>query len=77
MIGGFRFAIARARAAMPSLVALAAVSALAALLTLGLASASATIDTREVRDALASMTPDRSMAQVSVDDGAAVARAAG
>lgn len=68
MIGGPRFALARARAAAAPLVTLAVVSALAALLVVGVAGSVASVETREVRSALATTTGDRARIVLTIDD---------
>ncbi|BDV31422.1 FtsX-like permease family protein [Microbacterium terricola] len=70
MIGGSRFAFARAREATATLLALAAVSALAAALIVGAAAAIAGVETREVRAALSDQLSDRGRVVVSVADDA-------
>lgn len=67
MIGGSRFALARARAATASLVTLAIVSALAALLVVGVAGLVASVETREVRGALAAVTGERAQVVLTID----------
>ncbi|MCW3491881.1 FtsX-like permease family protein [Microbacterium sp. SSM24] len=67
MIGGLRFALARARAATAPLVTLAIVSALAALLVVGVAGLVSAVETREVRGALAAVTGDRARIVLTVD----------
>ncbi|WP_374316166.1 FtsX-like permease family protein [Microbacterium sp.] len=70
MIGGPRFALARARAALAPLVTLAIVAALAALLVVGVAGLVASVETREVRGALAAATGDRAQIVLTVDGSA-------
>ncbi|MDY0910973.1 ABC transporter permease [Microbacterium sp. CFBP9034] len=70
MIGGSRFAIARARAAAAPLVTLAVVAALAALLIVGVAGLVSSVETREVRAALSAATGDRARVVLSVEEGA-------
>ncbi|WP_214466517.1 FtsX-like permease family protein [Microbacterium flavescens] len=82
MIGGVPFALARARAAATPLITLAVVSALAALLVVAVSALIGSVETREVRSALAAATGDRSRivltidAEASADDVAAAASAA-
>lgn len=68
MIGGLRFALARARAAAAPLVTLAVVAALAALLVVGVASLVASVETREARAALAAATGDRARIVLTIDE---------
>lgn len=68
MIGGPRFALARARAAAAPLVTLAIVSALGALLVVGVAGLVASVETREVRGALADATGDRARIVLTTGD---------
>ncbi|WP_127475953.1 FtsX-like permease family protein [Microbacterium sulfonylureivorans] len=70
MIGGFRFALARARAAAAPLVTLAIVSALAALLVVAVISLIGSVETREARGALAAATGERSRVVLTVEQGA-------
>ncbi|MGL4256980.1 MAG: FtsX-like permease family protein, partial [Microbacterium sp.] len=70
MIGGPRFALARARAALAPLVTLAIVAALAALLVVGVAGLVASVETREVRGALAAATGERAQIALTVDGSA-------
>jgi hypothetical protein len=77
VIGGLRFALARARAATAPLVTLAVVSALAALLVVGVAGLVATVETREVRGALAAATGDRARVVLTIDDESQTDAAAG
>lgn len=58
MIGGFAFALARAKAALAPLAALAAVSAVAAALIVGMTAAVQSAEAREVRTALAAAPAD-------------------
>ncbi|MHC2999462.1 FtsX-like permease family protein [Microbacterium sp. HJ5] len=80
MIGGLRFALARARAAAAPLVTLAVVAALSALLVVAVAALIGSVETREARGALAAATGDRSRivlttgADASADEIAAAAR---
>lgn len=67
MIGGPRFPLARARAAAAPLVTLAIVAALSALLVVGVAGLVASVETREVRGALADVTGDRAQVVVTID----------
>ncbi|GAA2971020.1 ABC-type antimicrobial peptide transport system permease subunit [Microbacterium terrae] len=67
MIGGSRFALARARAARAPLVTLAVVAALATALIAGVAVLVASVDAGEVRTALAGATGDRGRVVVTVD----------
>lgn len=68
MIGGIRFALARARADVVPLVTLAVVSGLAALLVVGVAGLVASVETREARGALAAATGDRARLVLSFDE---------
>lgn len=68
VIGGVRFALARARAHTAPLATLAVVSALAALLVVGVASLVAAVETREARGALAVATGDRVRLVLSFDE---------
>lgn len=68
MIGGLRFALARARAATAPLVTLVVVSALAALLIAGVAGLVASVETQEVRGALGAATGDRARLTLTLDD---------
>lgn len=68
VIGGFRFALARARSAAAPLVALAIVAALAALLVVGVAGLIASVETREVRGALEAATGDRAQIVLTIDE---------
>lgn len=69
MIGGSRFAFARARAATAPLVTLAVVAALAALLIVGVAGLIASVETREVRAALTAATGERARMVLTIDEG--------
>lgn len=68
MIGGFRFALARARAATAPLVTLAIVAGLAAVLVVGVAGLIASVETREARGALAAATGDRARVVLTIDE---------
>jgi len=70
--GGIRFAWARARAAVPPLVALAVTAAVAAALVVGLVAALRAVEAQDVRAVLAATTGDRGVARVSGDDVAAL-----
>lgn len=70
MIGGLRFALARARAAAAPLITLAIVAALATLLIVGVAALVASVETTEVRGALAAATGERAQVILSVEPGA-------
>jgi hypothetical protein len=67
VIGGIRFASARARAASAPLITLGVVAALSALLMVGVAGLVASVETREVRGALASASGDRARVVLTVD----------
>lgn len=67
MIGGLRFALARARAAAAPLVTLTVVAALAALLLVGVAGLVSAVETREARGALAAATGGRSELVLTLD----------
>lgn len=69
MIGGFRFALARARAAAAPLITLAVVSVLAAVLVVAVTALVAAVETREARGALAAATGDRSRIVLTVEPG--------
>lgn len=69
MIGGTRFALARARAALPALVTLLIVSAVAAGLIVGMAVALRAVEAQDVRSALAAAGGTRGEAVVSAADG--------
>lgn len=79
MIGGLRFAAARARAATAPLATLAVVAALSALLIVAVSAVISAVETREVRAALAAVDGDRAQTVLTVETGAPadpVARAA-
>ncbi|GAA5033288.1 hypothetical protein ACFQRL_03520 [Microbacterium fluvii] len=69
MIGGPRFALARARAALPALLALTVVSTLAAALTVGAAASVRSLEAREVRTAVSALSADRGRVVVSTEEG--------
>lgn len=69
MIGGARFAVARARAALPALVTLLVVCVVAAGLVVGMAVALRAVEAQDVRAALAAATGSRGQAVVTVADG--------
>ncbi|MCH6230250.1 hypothetical protein MK786_05820 [Microbacterium sp. CFH 31415] len=69
MIGGLRFALARARAAATPLLTLGVVSALAALLLVAVVALIGTVETREARSALAAATGDRGRIVLTIDAG--------
>ncbi|WP_171013085.1 FtsX-like permease family protein [Microbacterium sp. 2FI] len=71
MIGGIRFALARARAATAPLVTLAVVAALCALLVVVTAGVIATVEAREVRAALATATGERGAVELTLESDAA------
>ena len=80
MIGGFRFALARARAALPPLITLAIVAAVAAALLAGVAGAIGATEAQEVRAGIAGVAGDQGRVVVDVRDGTSldeVAAAAG
>lgn len=70
MIGGFRFALARARAALPPLITLAIVAAVAGALLAGVAGAIRATEAQEVRAALAGAggSQGRTVIDVRSDD---------
>ncbi|CAI9394541.1 hypothetical protein [Microbacterium sp. T2.11-28] len=69
MIGGRRFALARARAALPALVTLLIVTGVAAGLIVGMAVALRAVEAQDVRAALGAADGLRGQAVVSVADG--------
>ncbi len=69
MIGGGRFALARARAARPALLTLLVVCAVAAALIVAMAVALRVVEAQDVRAALASVGGDRGQAAVTLADG--------
>jgi len=69
VIGGRRFVLARARAALPALMTLLVVAAVAAGLIVGMAVALRTVEAQDVRAALAAASGTRGEAVVSVADG--------
>jgi hypothetical protein len=71
VIGGFAFALARAKAALAPLVTLAAVSAIAAALIVGMTAAVQSAEAREVRAALAAAPGDLGRVVVTVSGAAA------
>lgn len=70
MTGGFRFALARARAALPPLITLAAVAAVAGALMAGVAGAITATEAQEVRAGLAGVAGDQGRVVVDVRDSA-------
>lgn len=69
MIGGRRFALARARAALPALLTLLVVAAVAAGLIVGMAVALRAVEAQDVRAALAAASGARGEALVSLAEG--------
>jgi hypothetical protein len=70
VIGGFRFALARARAALPPLLTLAIVAAVAGALLAGVAGAVQATEAQEVRAGLAGAAGGQGRVVVDVRDGA-------
>ena len=70
MIGGRRFALARARAALPALATLMLVAAVASGLIVGMAIALRAVEAQDVRAAVVAASGARGEAVVSVADGA-------
>lgn len=73
MIGGRRFAWARARAALPALLTVAAVAAVSAFLLVGAATVLRAVEAADVRSALSDTAGDAGSAIVAVGDGDAQA----
>lgn len=73
MIGGRRFAWARARAALPALVTVAAVAAVSAFLLVGAATVLRAVEAGDVRSALSDTPGEAGTAVVAVGDGDAAA----